>query len=349
MNRLKVNLTCLFVLVFITGLLAQNQWVSDEEMQFKIKVPNNYTQKQMRDGSDKVLTLMSPDENVMVRVRAMPATEQFTTQILQQVFEQRMIQGAQRIMNKDGDLHGIPARAAAYTWNADGSEAVLGIYYIVQNGFAYIVWTAVPRNLINQRSAEADAIIDSFELIEKQQASTGGGLLGGLGNLQQSNSGANQNSTSTQPTVTNIPSTKAVPGYRELVSDDACVEHLYPEHFSLTSGEAGQSIWEDGSGVKMVVQTIFKQNDFKEYINEHVKSIENQGASIVKNQWVNSNGNPVASYSYEYAGTLFSYSAIEGNDVYYMVGFVGSTLKQSSINKHAKMALESLKKAPCAR
>lgn len=165
-------------------------------------------------------------------------------------------------------------KSSAYTWNADGLEAVLGIYYIVQNGFAYIVWTAVPRNLINQRSAEADAIIDSFELIEKQQEISGG-LLGGLGNLGQSNSGTNQRSTSAEPEVTNIPSKKSVPGYRELVSDDACVEHLFPEYFKLTSGEAGQSIWEDGSGIKMVVQTIFKQNDFKTYIQEHVKSIEN--------------------------------------------------------------------------
>ena len=236
MNRLKLNLTSLFVLIFFSGLLAQNQWVNDNEMQFKIMVPSNYRQSQVRDGSDKVLTLISPDENVMVRVRAMPATEQFTTEILQRVFEQNIIQGAQRIMNNDGDLHGIPARASAYTWKVDGNDAVLGVYYIVQNSFAYIVWTAVPRNLINQRSAEADGIIDSFELLQAQQPKSEGGLLSSLANTgkQQANEIQNQVSTSS------IPSSSKIPGYVELVSDDALVEHLYPEQFKLSRGETGQ-------------------------------------------------------------------------------------------------------------
>lgn len=66
-------------------------------------------------------------------------------------------------MNNKGDLHGIPATASAYTWKYNNIETVIGAYYIIQNGFAYVVWTIVPRNLINQRSAEADAIIESFE------------------------------------------------------------------------------------------------------------------------------------------------------------------------------------------
>lgn len=61
---------------------AQNNWVSDNEMKFKILVPNNYKQNRLRDGSDKIYAFVSPDENVAIRVRSMRATEQFTSEIL---------------------------------------------------------------------------------------------------------------------------------------------------------------------------------------------------------------------------------------------------------------------------
>ncbi|QGY42195.1 hypothetical protein GM418_00545 [Maribellus comscasis] len=327
------------------SLQAQEKWVTDTEMQFKIKVPSNYRQNQAFDGTDKVLTLMSPDENVMVRVRAMPATDQFTTEILQRVFEQNIIQGAQRIMNEDGDLHGIPARASAYTWKVDRDEAVLGTYYIVKNGFAYIIWTAVPRNLVSQRSAEADGIIDSFELLDPQSKNRGGGLLSSLANRKSSDKAEDQHEVTTTP----IASSSKVAGYVELVSDDACVEHLFPVNYVKTSAEAGQSIWEDGSGVKMIVQTIFKQGTFESFMQSHTQSISEQGADVLKKQFTTVNGNRIYDYDYEYNSTLFNYVAVEGKDVFYLLGFVGDKLKQSRINKHAQIAQNSLKVLPCGK
>lgn len=153
---------------------SQNTWINNAEMQFKIQVPKNYKQNQFIEGTDKILALVSPDENVAVRVRAMKATNQVTTGLLQQVFEQNIISGAKRIMNEEGDLHGIPATASAYTWNYNNIATVIGAYYIIQNGFAYIVWTIVPQNKLTQSSAEADAIIDSFTLLNSQHNYTEG-------------------------------------------------------------------------------------------------------------------------------------------------------------------------------
>ncbi|MCG6186213.1 hypothetical protein [Maribellus maritimus] len=155
---------------------AQEKWITDAETQFKIKIPETFTQKQTRDGTDKVFTLMSPDENVFIRVRALKAESQLTSDLLQKVFEQNMIRGAQRIMNKDGDLHGIPARASAYTWKIDESDAILAVYYIIQNGFAYVVWAAVPENLAHEYSDTADGIIDSFELLSTPSSNAFAGL-----------------------------------------------------------------------------------------------------------------------------------------------------------------------------
>jgi len=335
---------CLFF--YVSTSFGQGNWITDKEMQFKIQSPPDYRQNQMRDGSDQVLTLMSPDENVMIRVRAMPATEQFTPEILQKVFEENMLDGAQRILDENSQLNSIPAKSSAYTWSVDGNDAVLGIYYIVQQGFAYVVWTAVPRDLIQQRSAEADGILNTFTLIKPEAKSSGEGLLGGLGNMGGSISSNAGNPAPTTPSSSNK-STPSNSNYLSLVSDDACVEHFYPKGYKATSVEQGQSIWEDGSGVKMVVQTIIKTGNFRTYTSNNVSSISQQGADVVKQKYRMVNGMDVFQYFYTYGDTYFAYFAVENNDVYYLVGFVGDKLKQLKIVGYANDVIQSIMKAPC--
>ena len=52
MNNVKGILFFMSALFFSGILSGQNEWVTDTEMQFKIKAPSNYRQKQMRDGTD---------------------------------------------------------------------------------------------------------------------------------------------------------------------------------------------------------------------------------------------------------------------------------------------------------
>lgn len=348
MKNQKSILLLICILFGVSSAFAQNGWITDNEMQFKINAPQGYTQNQMRDGTDKVVTLMSSDQNVMIRVRAMPATDQFTPEILQQGFEQNMIQGAQRVLNERGSLNNIPAQTAAYTWAVDGSDAVLGIYYIVQQGFAYVVWSAVPRNLLQQRSAESDGILNTFTLLKPTVNSSGGGLLSGLGNMGSSNSSGVGNTSSTPPP----PPPSSVPlksGYLEMVSDDACIEHAYPKNYKSTSVEQGQSIWEDGSGIKMIIQTIIKSGDFRSYTSSNVASIAQQGADVVKKKYMTVNGLDVFQYSYTYGNTYFAYFAVENNDVYYLVGFVGDKLKQLKIVQYANDVVETVKIAACGQ
>lgn len=159
-------LLILFIAVFPFSLFSQSGWISDEEMKFKILVPDNYQKNQFSEGTDKIFALLSPDQNVAVRVRAFPASEQVTVDLIQQVFEQNVISGSNRLTQEDGYLNRIPARAAAYTWRYNNINTVVGAYYIIQNGTGYIVWTLIPRNLLQQRSKEADKILDSFTLLE---------------------------------------------------------------------------------------------------------------------------------------------------------------------------------------
>jgi hypothetical protein len=329
MKIFQLTILILLSLLISQNTFAQNNWVTDSEMQFKILAPANYAQNQFRDGTDKILALVSPDENVAVRVRAMHATNDFTIDLLQQVFEQNIISGAKLIMKEDGDLHGIPARATAYTWKYNNIETVIGTYYIIQNGFAYVIWTIVPQNLLQQRSGEADKIIDSFTLIKPTHNS---GLLSGIGTTGKT-------ATNTAPA---IPS-----GYKEMVSDDACLEHLFPKNYRATDKKTGQTIYEDGSGIKMIVQVIFKQGTFRNYMGDMVSNISRQGADLVKNKYTTINGLDVLEYHYQYGDTYFAYFGVENNNKFYMVGFVGDTLKQSKIKKRASTVVYSIKKASC--
>lgn len=330
MKLFQSTVLILLSLFVSQNIFSQNNWITDSEMQFKIQAPANYQQNQFRDGTDKVLALVSPDENVAVRVRAMHATNDFTIDLLQQVFEQNIISGAKLIMKDNGDLHGIPARATAYTWKYNNIETVIGTYYIIQNGFAYVVWTIVPRNLLQQRSAEADKIIDSFTLTKPTHKT--GGLLSGI-----ESTGATTNTTTTQTHS----------GYLEMVSDDACIEHLFPENYRATDIKAGQTIYEDGSGIKMIVQVIYKQRTFRDYMNDFVRMTSEQGADFVKNRYSTINGLDVLQYHYRYGDTYFAYFGVENNDEFYMLGFVGNKLKQSEIVKRATIVAESVKKASC--
>lgn len=163
----KIKTLAILILVSFSVLsFGQNSWISDEEMKFNILVPDNYQKNQFREGTDKILAVLSPDQNVAVRVRAFPASEQVTVDLIQQIFEQDIISGSSRLTQEDGHLNAIPARAAAYTWRYNNINTVVGTYYIIQNGMGYIVWTIVPQNLLQQCSKEADKILDSFSLLE---------------------------------------------------------------------------------------------------------------------------------------------------------------------------------------
>ncbi|MGK0411830.1 MAG: hypothetical protein ACJA1B_000012 [Polaribacter sp.] len=353
MKNQKAILLFICFLFSIGKAFAQKKWISDNEMQFKINAPVNFTHNQIYDGTDKVLTIMSPDQNVMIRVRAMPATNQFTPVLLQKAFEQNMIKGAKRIVDENGKLNNIPTRSSAYTWSVDGNNAVLGAYYIVQNGFAYIVWSAIPIHLIQQRSAEADEILNTFTLLNQIAVSSSKGIESLLGEKGSISAIINKKSigkaTPPPPPLSKKPVTFSNPKYLSLVSDDACVEHFYPKGYKTTSVEQGQTIWEDGSDIKMVIQTIIKAGRFRSYTSNNVTSISNKGADVILQKYLEIKGEDVFQYFYTYGESYFAYFAIENNNCYYLVGFVGNNQKQQKIVKYANDVMQSVKKVQCSR
>ena len=158
----KLSAICIFLLV---GFIVHAEWVQDNEFRFKIDVPGNYTKTKETEGSDKVHSFIRNDNNVLIQVRTMKLDSRATVDLLQSAFETHSITNARRLLDKRGDLHGITAKTAAYSWDVNGTATVIGAYYIIQDGIGYVLWSLVPQNMINTTSAEADRIMESFDIL----------------------------------------------------------------------------------------------------------------------------------------------------------------------------------------
>lgn len=172
MKSLKTKIKSLFIcalfLIFIFGnksLFAQNRWIEDRAMNFKINVPSNYQTNQLMDGTDKVHAFVSPDQNLVVRVRAFKLNQGITDVQLQSIFESNIIKGAVKLIDEASDLNGLPARWCGYSWLYNNVSTVLTNYYIVRPDYAYVVWAICAENMVDQKTTEMSNILGSFTLI----------------------------------------------------------------------------------------------------------------------------------------------------------------------------------------
>lgn len=176
--------------ILLVGYMAkaQNRWVEDTQMKFKISVPSNYQTNQFRDGPDKIHAFVSPDQNLAVRVRSIPVPANTTVDLIVQAFSQNIIKGAQQLVNQVYTLNGLNGKMAAYKWQYNNINVVIGAFVTIRNGVAYVVWSVVPENLLSKRSAESDAITNSFTVFTDNAQTSTSGQAGGLGSLGGSGS-----------------------------------------------------------------------------------------------------------------------------------------------------------------
>lgn len=188
---MKTNSLLLLIVLsfFCLNLKAQNRWIEDSQMKFKISVPNNYQTNEFWDGPDKIHAFVSPDQNVAVRVRSIAVPANTGSELIMQAFSQNVIKGAQQMVNQAFTLNGMNGQMAAYKWKYNKINVVIGAFYTVQNSIAYVVWTMIPENLFAKRNAESDAITNSFTVLADATptatTSQSGGL-GGLGGISNS-------------------------------------------------------------------------------------------------------------------------------------------------------------------
>ncbi|MDN5278496.1 MAG: hypothetical protein PWR01_2461 [Clostridiales bacterium] len=334
-----------FVLAALVALLslpafAGSDWVIDDQVKFKIKIPKNYQRSRMVEGTDVVHAFLSPDQNVAVRVRAIAINGSLPVDTLIQIFEQNIIKGAQRLLIDNYKLNQLSGKICGYKWAFNNVPVGLAVFYTVQNNFAYVVWSIVPQNIYKQRTAEGDAIINTFALLQTPSHQNTSGLAGTLTRKPQ-----NKPVKTAKPSKSSHSHASAHSSAKffDLVSDDAKITHRVPNGFKLVEKEEGQSIWKNSTNIKMVVQTIIKQGSFESFVDGLVADIKDNGATVLSNMYTVENGLKVANYSYKYGDNYFSYGATSGTGVNYMVGFVGTMSQKSVIDNYSEEANLSLK------
>lgn len=169
-NKVKIisSIFCALFLISVFGsrsVFAQSRWIEDRAMNFKINVPASYQTNQLVDGTDKVHAFVSPDQNLVIRVRAFKLNQVITDIQLQSIFEQNIIKGAVKLIDEASDLNGLPARWCGYTWMYNNVSTVLTNYYIVRPDYAYVVWSICAENMVDQKTLEMSNIMGSFTLI----------------------------------------------------------------------------------------------------------------------------------------------------------------------------------------
>lgn len=367
----KMNKAILILICFLSiGIpsKAQNRWVEDQEMGFKISVPGNYKVSQTTDGSDKIHVFVSPDENVAVQVRSFAVAENAIIELIMNAFSQNVIKGAQQLVNQDHVLNDISGKIAGYRWKYNNRNIIVGAFCTIRNGTAFIVWSLIPENLFAKRTAESDAITNSFTLIQTQlplaQSLGGLGSLGGLKPdvpMPPATEPVTQEiiQNSTTPAVQELNKVqqntiKASSDYTTLVSDDACIEHAIPKSATLRKADQGQKIWDipigiTGKNVTMILQNVMKQGkNFNTFMNEQITSIKERGATVRSSNFSTSDGMANCNYWYEFNGSMFLYTAIDGPNSFFMLGFVGSIDYEGDVTKYHKAVQTTFKQAPCA-
>jgi hypothetical protein len=324
---------------------ASQQWVKDDKMQFKIQIPSNYQKNRIVEDADGIHAFLSPDQNVAVRIRSFKVDNNATLDSVIKAFEQHIIVGAQKLLDDKYVLNSISGKICGYKWKFNNIPVGLAAFVTIQNKIAYIVWSIVPEQMFKQRTPETDAIINTFTVLGSNKSSATASVgIQNHKNSKGSSVGKKQNLPEMKKSAAKIPASKPDARFFDLVSDDAGLSHKVPVGFKLAEKEEGQSIWKNDAGIKMVIQTIARQGDLKDYINGLVSDIKSNGATVISSVFTVENGLIVANYVYEYGDSHFAYGATAGKDVYYLVGFVGKTADKALLNSYSEEVNMSLKR-----
>ncbi len=194
-------------LLFFTTLLSitvvsnAQSWVTDNQMNFKINVPYNWTKSDHIDGTDKVYDFYSSDQNLAIQLRAFDAPSNLTLDLLINVYENQMLpSGATMEALEDRvSKNGISGKQGTYLFNYNGNNVAMGVFYAIVENKGYVLNAMIPKNLLEQRFSEMKAITESFTLLSSptNQNKGIGGLSGHLGSSV--NSGNSNSNTGSVP------------------------------------------------------------------------------------------------------------------------------------------------------
>lgn len=360
------------LLVLPLPLSAQNRWFEASDLGFKVSVPVAWESHSYAEGTDEVRAWTSPDGNLALLIRTVPLPQQVELDRIIGVYEENVLGGSLRLVLQDYVLNGVTGKMAGYRWTFNDIPVVVGAFYAQRPGAFYALSSIIPENMFQARTAETDAIMNTFTLVEAVAAATAPpkGIGGQVTNRQPppSMGGQVQNAppgnappaaaTSTAPVAGQAP--KPARGYVTLVEETARVEFSIPEGFVPGEGRPGQRIWNgpagtDDEGVRMVVQTVVKSpgdyGNLEEAFLTLLRQVRGNAAAreVDLQRPVSKSGMDVVVYAFDLDQTVsvsrFVYVIAESGNAITMVSFVGPAERAYRQEMHAEEAAVSMRLA----
>ncbi len=154
------------LLLFLLGSYTSRAQFHDSEYKFSIDIPANWSQNSYMDGTDKVYDFYSPDENAAVQLRAFKSMDGLTLDLLTQVYEQNYLPaGTQKeSLRNHTSTNGIPGKQGVYVMDYQGNKVGMSSFFMLQNGFGYVLTAIIPISMMEQKSPEVKSITQSFRL-----------------------------------------------------------------------------------------------------------------------------------------------------------------------------------------
>jgi len=353
----------LFILLVTIPLpsTAQTRWYEEGALGFKVSVPTSWETHAYAEGTDEIRAWTSPDENVALLIRTVPiGQQQATLDMIITVYEQNALAGAQRLVMQDYTLNGVAGKMAGYRWTFNDIPVIVGAFFALKPGTFYALSSIIPQEMFQARTAETDAIMNTFTLIEKVAAvpqSIGGQV---SPKAPPPSIGGSVGSPPPSPPPANRPAGPAVTpdaGHVTMVEETAGLEFAIPRGFTRTSAQAGQSQWQGPAGsedadVKMVIQTVEKDRGDHGNLEEAFLTLirqvnENASASEVEKRRETSGGGlETVVYAFDLkqaGGTLrFVYVITETANHITYVSFVGPVQKAYRQESHADQVVATL-------
>lgn len=157
------SLSLMLILFFSMTVPVNAAIYKDVSYNFQIQVSDDWKTKKYSDGPDRLYDMMSPDENVLVRVRAIRLTKPLPIELLRKIYEQEYLKGASLYKEEDTLLNGINGKSFFYHWEYNGHQMNVVSWFAVLPKMAFIVTRIVPEMLLETRGTEAVRIIQTFQ------------------------------------------------------------------------------------------------------------------------------------------------------------------------------------------
>ncbi|MCK5684961.1 hypothetical protein KAJ27_12600 [bacterium] len=150
----------------INAFKNKSKTYTDTEHNYKITAPKTWKHSFSLDGTDHVRAFLSPDKNIVLKIRSFTVHSKVTVELIRKLFEKNILVGGNLITSSTGFADDIPTSIGTYISVFNNITIGIKTVYFIKSGIAYIVWSTIPEYMFKYRSKEIDSVLNTFKFIK---------------------------------------------------------------------------------------------------------------------------------------------------------------------------------------